>query len=392
MAPPPRTLLPHRGTRPPGRKAPGSPTDSAGAKLQPIRTLRGKAPLRKEPLHWQLYFDVLRALFKADKTNTPSIPALKSQMSVLFHRYMEHHERPAGDTASASAAAANTTFFTYDDENMRLGYLMYRVPRHSVVISKCLGAGHEHIHRLLTRAAGEGRPFVVASFGGGPSSDLFGFLSYLDTGPFQGLPIVFHIFDMGPWAPFWTHIALALPRYYPSVEVHFHTADLADPKSASLVPPETQLLLFSYFIVEMTPFADGFTAFFTALVAAVRPDALFVVMDSHNESAVALRERLTAAAGLKVVLENSDRQHLSYLCIIPQGGRVYDLLWLKATMSPHVHIWQAKRDHGGRAEVVTDDAPLLDPTHSPAPAPPPLPSTAPAVPSTLNDPASEDSV
>eukprot|EP00669_Euglena_mutabilis_P009734 TRINITY_DN4575_c0_g1_i1.p2 TRINITY_DN4575_c0_g1~~TRINITY_DN4575_c0_g1_i1.p2 ORF type:complete len:155 (-),score=23.46 TRINITY_DN4575_c0_g1_i1:205-669(-) len=136
---------------------------------------------------------------------------------------------------------------------------------------------------------------------------------------------------MGPWAPFWSHVALALPRYYPLVEVHFlHCRSCRPP--ANLAPPPFVRRRASGPCARR-PFADGFTAFFTALVAAVRPDALFVVMDSRNESAAALRERLTAAAGLRVVLEKSDRQHLSYLCIVPQGGRVYDLLWLKATMS-----------------------------------------------------------
>lgn len=36
-------------------------------------------------------------------------------------------------------------------------------------------------------------------------------------------------FDMGPWADIWSHVTAALPQYYPSVKVHFHTVDLAAP-------------------------------------------------------------------------------------------------------------------------------------------------------------------
>jgi len=290
------------------------------------RTLRD--PIWGESRHWRLYLCIFRALAK----------------------YWEQHHRPVVTDSSVptNAATENSGFFTYNNKNSRLGYFIYRVPKHSVLISKCLHASREHIHRLFTETAAEGRPLVVASFGGGPSSDLFGFLSYLDStdwgaqfGP-KGWPIVLHVFDMGPWAPFWTHIALALPRYYPSVEVHFHTADLADPDAASLVLPETQLLLFSYFIVEMTPFADGFTAFFTALVATVRPNALFIVMDSNK--AAALLGRLAATARLKVVLQQYDPLGLLFPCVVPKSRRGYELKWLKASMTPQLEVWQASPD------------------------------------------------
>jgi len=32
-----------------------------------------------------------------------------------------------------------------------MAYYMYRVPKHAVAIGKCLRAGHDHIHRLLTQ-------------------------------------------------------------------------------------------------------------------------------------------------------------------------------------------------------------------------------------------------
>lgn len=45
-----------------------------------------------------------------------------------------------------------------------------------------LGAGKEMVFALCLQAATLKQPLVVASFGGGPGSDLFGFLGYLDRG------------------------------------------------------------------------------------------------------------------------------------------------------------------------------------------------------------------
>jgi len=351
QAPSPAAAIQKRNSPPP----PGKPTSA------PVtRDINyADAYMRTQSLHWRLYFDVFRALYEPDGAKGVSMPVLKYQMQQIFQRYAEQHRRPADGDAPASAADANSSFFTYDDEDSRMAYYMYRVPKHAVAIGKCLRAGHDHIHRLLTQAAAEGQPFVVASFGGGPGSDFFGFLAYLDRtgwlarGNPKRPPIIFHVFDMGPWVDIWSHVTAALPRYYPSVKVHFHTVDLAAPDSARRVPPETRVLLFSYFIVEMTPFADQFTAFFTRLVGTVHPGACFVAIDSQTDAAVALRGRLTAAAGLTVVLKQSARMCLSYLCIMPQNRRSYGLAWNMATMTPQLEVWQVAGAEGvGRAAKV----------------------------------------
>jgi len=367
-----------------------------GASSQSATEFDYAAFMRTESPHWRLYYDVFRALHEADPNKLPSIPVLKAQLKHLFDRHTDHQRPPLnGPDASASAANVNSTFFTYDDEGMRLAYYISRVPKHAVLIGKCLQAGREHIHRRLTEAAAEGRPFVVASFGGGPSSDLFGFLTYLDdTNWFalhapKGLSIVFHVFDIGPWEPFWAHIAAALPPYYPSLEVHFHTADLASRESALLVPPETRLLLFSYFMVEMTPFADDFAAFFTALVSTVRPDALFVALESPTEAVIALRGRLKAEAGLTVVLTQSDPVCISYLCMMPNHRTTDGPKWIDAVMHPQLEFWQLGREDGGRMGKAlvwcrlrgrSDRIPSLS-------KPPPLAAS----PSTFDDTASWDS-
>jgi hypothetical protein len=326
----------------------GSVAPPGSAKPQPI-ILRGKAHLLDQSLHWRLYYDVFRVLYEGDGKQKFSALFLQDQMDKIFKQYSLQHFRPADSDASDSAAADNSTFFTYDEEHSRMAYYTHRVPKHAVTIGKCLLISHKHIRRLLTEAAEEGRPFVVASFGGGPSSDLFGFLLYLDetdwgAGGAPNVTFVFHVFDLEAWAPFWSHIAAALPKYYPSIQVHFHTADLASPDSAHLVAPETQLLLFSYFIVEMTPFAEGFTAFFTALVATVRPDALFVAIDSKMETVSVLRGRLTAATELTVALMQCKGLCMSFPYIVPKSRHVHELHWIRASMTPHLELWKARQD------------------------------------------------
>jgi hypothetical protein len=354
--------------------------------------------MRTQRPPWRLYYDVFRALHKMHWKDPPSMSDLKEQTRQLFSLYTVQHDRAPVTGLEASAAVANSTFFTYDNKDSRMAYFVSKVPKHAVVISQCLEAGHEHILQLLTETAAEGRPFVVASFGGGPSSDLFGFLLYLERTVWhagylpQGWPIAFHVFDLGPWEPFWTHIAEAIPKYFPSVKVYFHTADLASSDAALLVPPETQLLLFSYFIVEMTPFADGFTAFFTALVATVRPDALFVAMDNQTAPATALRKRLREETGLTVLLKLSDLMCVSYLSLMPKFSSARGPKWINATMILHLEIWKADRDPGGEAKPQIPAAvgrPLRGPPNSsPAQRTPP-----PAVPrlSTPHDTVSEDS-
>eukprot|EP00667_Euglena_gracilis_P012749 EG_transcript_13113 len=309
--------------------------------------------------HWQLYFEVLRDIQEGQGKAAPSLTSLNQRMDKIYVQYIKHSCRPV-NFHDRELEVGNRKYFKYDDVWNRLAYFMFRVPKHSGIVWRSLEMCHRQIYPLLCEAAVTCRPLVVTSCGGGPGSDFFGLLTYLDkVGWFckhkrQKTPrLVFHTLDLGSWRNIWEDVQGALGNHYDGVEVHFHATDLTCKGAAKQVPPETDLMLFSYFMVEMTPFENRFLEFFTALVDVVKPGTLFLALDLKSIAVTKLKTTLFTSLqpNLDMVLVRMVQD--KYPCPVFQARAkgVHDVFWMQVTLKSELHAWrkilgprQARRD------------------------------------------------
>eukprot|EP00668_Euglena_longa_P011673 GGOE01014085.1.p1 GENE.GGOE01014085.1~~GGOE01014085.1.p1 ORF type:complete len:417 (-),score=67.82 GGOE01014085.1:94-1344(-) len=299
--------------------------------------------------HWQLYFDVLRDLQEVgDGKAVPSLTSLNQRMDKIYMQYIKHSCRPA-NLLDREMEIGNRKYFKYDDVWNRLAYFMFRVPKHSGIVWRSLEMCHRQIYPILCEAAVMGRPLVVTSCGGGPGSDFFGLLTYLDkVGWFcrhkrQKTPrLVFHTLDLSSWRHIWEEIQQSLDGYYDGVEVHYHITDLTCKGAAKQVPPETDIMLFSYFMVEMTPFENRFLEFFTALVNIVKPGTLFLALDLKSVGVTKLKTALFTSlqSSLDMVLVRMVLD--KYPCPVFQakGKGTREVFWLEMVLKSELHAWR----------------------------------------------------
>uniref|UniRef100_A0A7S1JH60 Uncharacterized protein n=1 Tax=Eutreptiella gymnastica TaxID=73025 RepID=A0A7S1JH60_9EUGL len=234
------------------------------------------------PLPWSFYLEVVQRLLDVCKSANTTFNFLNQKKQQLSETYQG--EKASKEERKGGNAAGNSGLYNYHDEQQRLSYFVFFVPNHAAMLCEALLKVGPHVEHIIDKALKKRKPLVVTSFGGGPVSDLLGFLMYLTSvgkqhEKMRDLHIVFHVLDLKDWEPLWPHVQDAIGSYFPHVQVVFKAVDLTQDRATDVVPTDTMLCLFSHFIVEMVDYATSFGKFFADLVSQLKSRACLLFLD-----------------------------------------------------------------------------------------------------------------
>eukprot|EP00667_Euglena_gracilis_P010526 EG_transcript_10723 len=264
------------------------------------------------PAVWRAYLAVVGAALHgfvhpppaADGAAPAPPPAGRLTLRSLTH----HKERLSAKYHSAHAhdpqRADNAAFHHYDEAQSRLAYLLFFVPRHARALAQALAAVGDPIAKDMAAAWQQKRPFAVASVGGGPGADLFGFLLYLAEHPslskFEFRQLRFSVLDLPEWRAAWKQFRHTLAPLFPGLSLSFQAADCTNPQAASMVPAGVDLLLLCNVLAEMQAAAEPFADFSKAAVARVRPGGHVLSLEPLQDAASTLKRRILCISKAEV--------------------------------------------------------------------------------------------
>ena len=179
-------------------------------------------PSANVPLPWRFYLEVVQRLLDVCKSANMTFDFLNQKKQQLSETYQG--EKASKEERKGGNATGNSGLYNYHDEQNRLSYFVFFVPNHAAMLCEALLKVGPHVRHTIDKALKKGKPLVVTSFGGGPVSDLLGFLMYLTSLREQhesmgDLQVVFHVLDLKDWEPLWPHVQDTIASYFPTVQV-----------------------------------------------------------------------------------------------------------------------------------------------------------------------------
>eukprot|EP00667_Euglena_gracilis_P008767 EG_transcript_8898 len=280
------------------------------------------------PTAIMFYFNSLQRMLGAFEVNELKFADFESRKQRLSVAYLDNK-----DASEAHSPLDNSARYGYHDECRRIAYFLFYVPNHGALLCQAMQYAEPHFHRRVVRSTNKRRPFCVVSFGGGPASDLLGFLMYLERSipdPSLRPEVAFHVLDLADWQPLWPPVAAAVAEQFPFVQVHFHPVDLTTANAQEVLPPHVDLCLFVNFVVEMVPHAAEFGGFFREALSLLPARCQLVFLEplvAGQFQAEALMEdlRAMAASDCEVLVNCTEvnRDHKGDLLVPPSEARPF---------------------------------------------------------------------
>lgn len=192
----------------------------------------------------------------------------------------------------------------YQDPATRFAYVFKYVASHSDYIVQVMEAWRSHVGGQIMAGADTMR---ITCVGGGPGSDLIGFLRYLDENKNEPIKkATAYLLDREQaWADTWTELDDSLQSGL-VLHANFQPLDVTNPASWMYQKKFLQADLFtmSYFVSEVKSLdSTGIvTSFWTALFQQAKSGARFLYVDNGHDSFNQYFDNLWQAAGLHLVL------------------------------------------------------------------------------------------
>ncbi|WP_298926066.1 hypothetical protein [uncultured Ramlibacter sp.] len=192
----------------------------------------------------------------------------------------------------------------YQDPATRFAYVFKYVASHSDYIVQVMEAWRSHVGGQIMAGADTMR---ITCVGGGPGSDLIGFLRYLDENKNEPIKkATAYLLDREQaWADTWTELDDSLKSGL-VLHANFQPLDVTNPASWMYQKKFLQADLFtmSYFVSEVKSLdSTGIVStFWTALFQQAKSGARFLYVDNGHDSFNQYFDALWQAAGLHLVL------------------------------------------------------------------------------------------
>lgn len=210
----------------------------------------------------------------------------------------------------AKLTDSNLPPIDYSSPITRFAYLYTNVTAHADFVYQALGETQPMFAADLLAK----EHIVVACLGGGPGSELVGFLRYLIECSSKIKTVTCYLCDREQaWADSWTELGQKLDGGRP-IFVNFQPLDVTEPSSWSKQKKflSADLFISSYFASEVMRVGEKTMDFWKAVQGAAKPGARLLVVDNDSQHFDGYLQQITTDLGWKQEYGKKGRRTLSY--------------------------------------------------------------------------------